>query len=288
LAIPLNFSTSAGARWRGMLRSMAFVVAVAAGVPAVHAQASEFIGIVHPVRDLKLSVHVGGVIDEVHVTVGQRIAAGQLILRQEARLQAGERERRRLILQDTSELQSVDQRRQMIGPLVRDAEALYQRAGTVSRDEVVKLRLELEAANGRWEQLRESERRERAELDLAEREVTLRELRAPIAGVVVALERHVGEWAAPGDALVRLVDDAVCELRVNVSAAAARRLGNGQSIAVRLEDAALPAPVNGRVTYVAPVIDAASSLVEVRVQMPNAERRIRPGVKARIRLDGQS
>jgi RND family efflux transporter MFP subunit len=288
LAIPLNFSTSTGARRRGMLRSMAVVVAVAAGVPAVHAQASEFIGIVHPLRDLKLSVHVGGVIDEVHVAVGQRIAAGQLILRQEARLQVGERERRRLILQDTSELQSIDQRRQMIGALVRDAEALYQRAGTVSRDEVVKLRLELEAANGRWEQLRESERRERAELDLAEREVTLRELRAPIAGVVVAIERHVGEWAAPGDALVRLVDDAVCELRVNVSAATARRLGNGQSIAVRLEDAALPAPVNGRVTYVAPVIDAASSLVEVRVQMPNPERRIRPGVKARIRLDGQS
>ena len=203
-------------------------------------------------------------------------------------MQLGERDRRRIVLDDVSELRSIEQRRDMIAGLVRNAETLYRRAGTVSQDELIKLQLELESLKGRAEQLRESERRERAELDLAEREVTLRELRAPIAGVVVALERHVGEWAAPGDALVRLVDDAVCELRVNVSAAAARRLGNGQSIAVRLEDAALPAPVNGRVTYVAPVIDAASSLVEVRVQMPNPERRIRPGVKARIRLDGQS
>jgi RND family efflux transporter MFP subunit len=252
------------------------------------AQAAEFIGIVHPQRDLRLSVHVAGVVEQVLVQVGQRVAAGQVILRQEARLQTGERERRRIVLADTSELRSVEQRGQMIAGLVRDAEALYERAGTVSRDEVVKLRLELEAASGRAEQLREAEKRERAELDLAEREVALRELRAPIAGVVTSVERQAGEWAAPGEALVRLVDETVCELRVNVSPAAARKLSAGAVVPVRLDDSALSGPVNGRVIYVAPVVDAASTLVEVRVQIANAERRIRPGVKARIRVEDGS
>jgi multidrug efflux pump subunit AcrA (membrane-fusion protein) len=36
------------------------------------------------------------------------------------------------------------------------------------------------------------------------------------------------------------------------------------------------------------VVDAASSLVEVRVQFSNADRRIRPGVKARLRVEGAS
>ena len=275
-------------RASGRCASLAlWVASVALALPGL-THAAEFIGIVHPQRDLRLSVHVGGVVEQVMVQVGQRVGAGQVILRQDARVQAGERERRRIVLADTSELRSVEQRREMIAGLVRDAEALYQRAGTVSRDEVVKLRLELEAASGRAEQLVEAKKRERAELDLADREVTLRELRAPIAGVVTAVERQAGEWAAPGEALVRLVDETVCELRVNVSPAAARRLATGATIAVRLDDSALPGPVNGRVIYVAPVVDAASALVEVRVQIANAERRIRPGVKARIRVEDGS
>jgi RND family efflux transporter MFP subunit len=265
--------------------ALSLLAALAFCVPA---HAAEFIGIVHPQRDLKLSVHVGGVIDQMLVQVGQRVVAGQLILRQDARVQVGERERRRIVLADTSELHSVEQRGEMIAGLTRDAEALYERAGTVSRDEVIKLRLELEAARGRAEQLREAEKRERAELDLAEREVTLRELRAPIAGVVTAIDRQPGEWAAPGEALVRLVDDTACELRVNVSNMAARRLSIGATLPVRLDDPALAGPVTGRVIHVSPVVDAGSALVEVRVQIANADRRIRPGVKARIRIEGGS
>jgi len=269
------------------LRAGALACALLAAAGA-RAQGGEFVGIVYPVRDLTLSVHVAAVVEQVPVAVGQRVAAGQLILRQDSRLQEAERERRRVILQDRSELDSTEQRRRLIEGLVRDANALYERAGTVSRDEVTKLRLELESATGRVEQLRQAKRREQVELDLAERELALRELRAPVAGVVTLVKVQGGEWAAPGEAIVRLVDETVCELRVNVSAAAARRLAPGAAVAVRLEDPAVPAPVSGRVTFVSPVVDAASSLVEVRVQFSNADRRIRPGVKARLRVEGAS
>jgi RND family efflux transporter MFP subunit len=229
---------------------------------------------------------VAAVVDQVPVAVGQRVVAGQVILRQDSRVQEVERERRRVILQDRSELDSTEQRRRLIEGLTLDATALFERAGTVSRDEVTKLRLELEAAAGRVEQLRQAKRREQVELDLAERELALRELRAPSAGVITLVKVQPGEWAAPGDALLRLVDETVCELRVNVSPAAARRLATGASVAVRVDDPAVPAPIGGRVTFVSPVIDAASSLVEVRVQFPNADRRIRPGVKGRLRVEG--
>jgi RND family efflux transporter MFP subunit len=263
------------------------VMLIGLTAPAV-GRAAEFIGIVHPLHERQLSVHVGGVVDEVLVQVGQRVAAGQLLLRQDARMQFGERERRRSVLDDTSELRSVEQRREMIAGLVRNAEALYRRAGTVSHDELVKLQLELESLRGRGEQLRESENRERIELELAERDVRLRELRAPIAGVMIAVERQAGEWAAPGEAVLRLVDESVCELRVNIAPTAARQLAAGARLAVQLDDPGLPLPVSGQVTYVAPVVDAGSALVEVRIRIPNADRRIRPGVKGRIRLEGGS
>ena len=287
MPIPRAPVLNAPLRPASWLRAAAVACALLAGA-GTRAQGAEFIGIVYPVRDLALSVHVAAVVEQAPVAVGQRVAAGQLILRQDSRLQEAERERRRVILQDRSELDSTEQRRRLIEGLVRDATALYERAGTVSRDEVTKLRLELESATGRVEQLRQAKRREQVELDLAERELALRELRAPVAGVVTMVKVQGGEWAAPGEAIVRLVDETVCELRVNVSPAAARRLATGATVAVRVDDPAVAAAVSGRVTFVSPVVDAASSLVEVRVQFPNADRRIRPGVKARLRVEGVS
>jgi RND family efflux transporter MFP subunit len=268
-----------------VLRKHALAVCLMA-LATVHAQVGDFVGIVYPARDLTLSVHLAAVVDQVPVAVGQRVVAGQVMLRQESRIQEAERERRRVILQDVSELESSEKRRRLIEGLVLDATALFERAGTVSRDEVTKLRLELEAATGRVEQLRQSKRREQVELELAERELALRELRAPAAGVVTLIKVQPGEWAAPGEALLRLVDETVCELRVNVSPAAARRLAPGASVSVRIDDPALPGAVTGRVTFVSPVMDAGSSLVEVRVQIQNAERRIRPGVKGRLLVAG--
>lgn len=263
-------------------------LALAAAGSAGAATPADFTGIVYPQHDLTLSVHVAGVVDRVQVTVGQAVRAGQVLLTQDARLQQIEQDRRRLIASDASELQTIERRRMALEGLVRDAQALYEQAGTVSRDELTKLRMELDATGGRGEQLREAKKREAAELALAAREQDMRQLVAPIAGVVTMIKPQAGEWAAPGEPILRLVDASVCELRVHVSQAAARRLKAGQSLPVLIDDPALPGPVSGRVGFVSPVVDAASALVEVRVQLPNPERRIRPGVKARLRLEGAS
>ena len=260
--------------------SLAFGAAPAAAAPA------EFTGIVYPQHDLTLSVHVPGVVDRVLVSVGQPVRAGQVLLSQDARLQRIEQERRRLIARDATELQTIERRRAALEGLVKDATTLYEQAGTVSRDELTKLRMELDATGGRGEQLREAKKREAAELALAEREEGMRQLVAPIAGVVTMLKVQPGEWAAPGEPLLRLVDASQCELRVYVSQAAARRIKAGQTVRVLIDDPADEAvPVSGRVGFVSPVVDAASALVEVRVTLPNKAGRIRPGVKARLQVE---
>ena len=256
------------------------------GAAPAGAAPAEFTGIVYPQNDLTLSVYVPGVVDRVLVVVGQPVRAGQVLLSQDARLQRIEQERRRLIAGDATELQTIERRRAALEGLVRDATTLYEQAGTVSRDELTKLRMELDATGGRGEQLREAKKREAAELALAEREEAMRQLVAPIAGVVTMLKVQPGEWAAPGEPILRLVDAANCELRVYVSQAAARRLKAGQGVAVLIDDPADGAvPVSGRVGFVSPVVDAASALVEVRVKLPNPAGRIRPGMKARLQVE---
>lgn len=266
---------------RGLL-----ALGLACGAAAAAAAPAEFTGIVYPQHDLTLSVHVPGVVDRVMVSVGQPVRAGQVLLSQDARLQRIEQERRRLIARDATELQTIERRRAALEGLVKDATTLYEQAGTVSRDELTKLRMELDATGGRGEQLREAKKREAAELALAEREEAMRQLVAPIAGVVTMLKVQPGEWAAPGEPLLRLVDASQCELRVYVSQAAARRVKAGQTVRVLIDDPADEAvPVSGRVGFVSPVVDAASALVEVRVTLPNKAGRIRPGVKARLQVE---
>jgi RND family efflux transporter MFP subunit len=252
------------------------------------AHAAEFMGIIYPLRDLTLSVQVGGVVEQVNVALGDRVKSGQPLIQQVDQLQQIELRRRRVVLNDISEMQAVEKRKEVLTEMVGSAASLYEQAGTVSREELLKLQLEFESTVGRAEQLREAKKREQVEVELADKEQAARVLRAPMAGVVTMIKVHAGEWAAPGDALVRLVDDSVCELRVNVSPAAARQLELGSRVSVKLEDPTVTELQTGRVTFVSPVIDAASSLVEVRVQMPNGQRRMRPGAKARLRVEGVS
>lgn len=250
------------------------------------AAAREFIGVVHPTRDLTLSVRVNGVVDRVHVKVGQRVKAGQTLLELDAALQRIELDRRRTILEDASEQASVEERYRILERLHKDASQLYEQAGTISREELMKMRIELVTLGGRRDQLRIEKQRERHEFELARQERQMRLLEAPIAGVVTAVEVDVGEWATPGQPVVRLVDESEVELRVDLSQAAARRLKVGDGVQARLDDLGADGAVSGRVSFLSPVADAASGLVEMRVRIPNADRRIRPGVKGRIRIEG--
>lgn len=267
-----------------LARVTAVFLVVGSALTAAHAE--EFVGIVYPGKDVMLSVQAAGVVKRVPVRVGQRVRVGQTLIEVESQTQQLELDRRELILQDVAEQTSFEQRSVILEQLVKDASLLYEAAGTVSREELMKLKLELEGTQGRLAQLREAKRREGTEVKLADQERRMRILAAPTAGVVVSIRPDPGEWVSPGDPVARLVDDSWCELRVNVSLAVARALTLDAQVSVLLEDAALPRPVVGRVTFVSPVVEAASTLAEVRIRLPNDKRLIRPGVKARLSTVG--
>ncbi|WP_439114094.1 efflux RND transporter periplasmic adaptor subunit [Hydrogenophaga sp.] len=249
------------------------------------ASAQTFVGVIYPTRDLTLSVSVSGVVSRVPVKIGQRVRAGQPLLELESDLQSIELRRRRTILEDLSEQASITERHRILERLFQDASKLYEQTGSISREELMKLQMELVSVAGRRDQLQLEKKREQHEVDLAQQEKQMRVLVAPVSGVVTSIQVDTGEWATPGQPIVRLVDESSVELRTNLSQAAARLLNRGDTIEVVLDDPAQSQPLQGRVAFLSPVADAASGLVEVRITLANAERRIRPGVKGRIQLN---
>ena len=200
------------------------------------------------------------------------------------RTQVTEIERRKIMLEDLSEVQATDERVKILKPLFEDVRKLQATRGAVSRDEAARVELDYIISHGRAIQLEAQKRREKLELTFAEQDRQLRRLVAPVAGVVARLDVNLGEWAKPGDPLVRLVDASVCHLRVNVPATAALGLREGSSMTVRFEPGLGLADVQGVVSFLSPAVDASSGLVELRLKFNNPTGRIAPGIKGFIRL----
>lgn len=246
--------------------------------------ADDFVGIVYPSRDLALSFGVGGLVAAVNVDVGDAVKPGQVLLALDTRMADIEVERRRVVFEDGSELRALEAREVILAELLDGAAKLFDLTGGVSQEEVQKLRLELGDTRGRIEQVKARKRREELEYRAAEQERQSLRLLAPVAGIVTRVEVDVGEWAKPGEAVLHMVDVAQAYLRVNVTPSAARTLRPGQRLPLSVEGVG---GLNGRISYVAPVADAASGLVELRVTFDNPRGQVRPGSAGRVRVGGR-
>ncbi len=251
---------------------------------ALPAFAEQYVGLVHPKQELTLSMGIGGVVSRLEARPGQAVKSGQTLLVLDDRMQQIEVNRRQVVYEDDSEVRAARDRYRALDTMYKDSKRVFDSTGSISRDEMSKLEVELSGAKGRLDQLGAQKRREKLEYEGAIQERALRVLAAPRAGVVTRVEPKVGEWAKPGETLMVLVDASTVFLTTNVPLRVVPGLKAGQPIQVSFEPAAATAPVTGRVSLVSPVADAASGLVEVRVDLANPGLKIRPGIKGMIEL----
>ncbi len=100
--------------------------------------------------------------------------------------------------------------------------------------------------------------RDRTLYDLKRTKVT-----APFSGIVVSREMTIGEYTAPGAALIRLVDTNALEISVNAPLRIARHNPAGTEVQIEAHDRQLLTAIRS----VIPVGDARSRMMEVRIQL---------------------
>lgn len=163
---------------------------------------------------------------------------------------------------------------------IRGAPEVEERLSDLTREDLLEAQAELTS---------QAIALRRAELDLEHATIT-----APFEGRVAGLEATSGpnarRWPVrdqrvnAGEELMILVDDDPIELRVEVIESQASLVREGRHAEVRFS--ALPGEVfDGRVTSISPILDPESQSLSVTVTIPNADRRIRPGMFARVELD---
>ena len=274
-----NASHSNIQRWLALLTGLALLLG------AISAQAKTFSGLIYPLHDITLSAGVAGLVMRREVQLGQYVKADQVLLQLDDRLQSIESNRRKVIFEDQSELGAARERYRIVSILLKDAQAVFKNTNSVSKDELLRLEVEQVAAGAHMEQLVEQKKREKLDFESAERERLQRKITAPVNGIITKLTPQVGEWAKPGDPVISLVDASTAILRLAVPHSDAGALKLGASQLIRTEAGSSLAQITGRISFVSPVADPASGLVQVEITFSNPKYAIKPGVKGMIDLN---
>jgi RND family efflux transporter MFP subunit len=121
----------------------------------------------------------------------------------------------------------------------------------------------------------------RARLDLARTRLT-----APFAGRVASLKVVPGQWVRQGDEILTIVDLDPIKVEVQVLESEVSFLSPGRR--AHISFAAFPGErFTGTVQTINPVVDGQTRTARVTVLVPNPERKILPGMYARVSLDAR-
>ncbi|POA35604.1 MULTISPECIES: efflux RND transporter periplasmic adaptor subunit [unclassified Pseudomonas] len=109
-------------------------------------------------------------------------------------------------------------------------------------------------------------------------------LTSPIGGVLQALDVRTGMTVSAGETLARVNGLSSVWLAVAVPESESGSIVVGQTVEARLP--AFPGTVlNGTVSAILPETNMDSRTVRVRVELPNPDGRLRPGLSAQVRLN---
>lgn len=111
-------------------------------------------------------------------------------------------------------------------------------------------------------------------------------LRAPIGGVVVTKKVQEGDYIKTGESLFRIVDLSELWLRLDAYESDLTWLRYGQDVSFTVQ--AFPGETfHGRIAFIDPEVDRKTRTVPIRVDVPNTDGRLKPGMFARGLVEAQ-
>ena len=198
---------------------------------------------------------VGGEVRQIFVEEGDNVTAGQVLARLD-----GDRLRLELAQTDAN---------------LRKLERDYNRQLELSEKGLV--------AKGTAENAKFDLDALRAAHDSARLELSYTEIRAPIAGVISARHIKVGNTIKPNDPTFRVTNLDPLVAYVHVPEKEFRKLAAGQTVDL-VVDALGGQHFDARISRISPTVDPQTGTFRAEVEVPDASRRLKPGMFARINI----
>ena len=213
-----------------------------------------------------------GIVKRVAILEGERVEAGQVLVEL-----VDDEQRIALKLAEATLAEVRAKRREMEDELGRKAKLVE--SGAASAGEVARLRLRIEAMTA-------AEQAADAERLMKELSLNRTQVRAPIAGVVLARLAVPGMAAGSmqdGKALVELYDPAQLQVRADVPLADAGRIAIGDRAEIAV-DVMPDRTFRGEVIRVVQQADIAKNTVQAKVRLLDPVPQLKPEMLARVKL----
>ena len=240
-------------------------------------------GVTRCYADLSLGLAVPGRIAQLHVQEGSVVRAGDVLLHLDRAPEELEVQRRHAQWQGQAELVTAQARYETALVQAKAAREIYSTNQGISREELENRELALATTKSELDRLRTVKEIERLDYLTAKENLDRRSLRAPRPGIVTKLIKFQGESVQANEVAIRLCDISKVMFVVNVPAAKTERLTAGGTVEVMVGLDAVK--TRGRLTFVSPVVDPASGLREIKIELINPVTQVRPGVPASLDLN---
>lgn len=244
-----------------------------------------------PYRSIEISAVESGVIQEILVEEGQKVAADQALLKLdldivEARLAiaAAQAGNKGAILAAESEFELNKDRHEKLTSL--------KGKGVSNEFEIQRQFATMKASEGALITAREQKTVYGLQVDQIQAEVERRILRSPIDGIVVDIVKDIAEAVSALDAgrdeyLVRVVMIDQLKATAHIPEKLAMPLKIGDRMKLRTGESESEGPddsrlVEGTIEFVSPVTDSTSQTVRIRLKVENTDHSIRGGSAAQL------
>ena len=243
-------------------------------------------GVIRAQEEVVVRSEFSGIVERIAVREGELVTQGQLLVelrnqRQKINLDLS---RAGLAKADASvkEVQAVlDAADRELSRVKLAGSALPRKEMEEKEDQVLRLRANLQVQIASVAQAKEDVR-------LREHELAETRLTAPFGGTVTQILINRGDTLRPLETqILELVALEPLYAELLLPSGYVEKIREGQKIRVDVESESIAhiGRVDGKVIYVNPKIDAASRTFKVKIEIPNSNGRIRPGMLAQVRFE---
>ena len=262
---------------------MRLTFAFLAALLPISAQAEPMGCLIQPFQEADVGAQVVGILDRVLVERGDMVKKGQPLAMLNSDVERAAMAAAKLRAEATAELQAAASNHDFAQKKKVRTQDLY-RQNFVSQQVRDQASTEADVAEMRLKQAREQMRQAHQEYALAMAQLNQRTIRSPFDGVIVERYLHEGE-RVEDKPVVKVVTIDPLRVEVIVPATHFNKIKHGMTASVRPDMAEVELRT-AKVVVVDRVIDAASNSFRVRLELPNPENALPPGLRCKVEFDG--
>ncbi|TWU56566.1 Cobalt-zinc-cadmium resistance protein CzcB [Rubripirellula tenax] len=244
-----------------------------------NASGSEIEAFTEPLRVVDVPAAEVGVIEKIHVREGDDVSQRQWLAQLEDHVLQASLELARAAKDATGSKMAAETDLAVRRKQLESYRELNSQ-GNASQRELDRSEGDFNQAAARMQNVQEELEVRRLEFERVKTQINQRRIESPIDGVVVEINKEIGEFVSPHDPVVmRIVELDSLKATFSVPMANIGGIRAGQEVSLRFSSD--EQTCDGIIEFVSPVADPESASVPVKVRIPNRDRKVPSGVVCR-------